>query len=168
MAVRNPTSYTTWIDEEALRTGFPILAAEPDNVINDQLFALDSQALIMTCAGLPLQSVAGALTKYSTFYVRNKDKCSVGYVTNDEIECDVYARVEGLLTTTGNVQLQSTAVGNNTSTIAVAAGGPVWVQGDTMNVKTNGIEDTIDVYLQKTGGSSSVSLSSILIIARRT
>jgi hypothetical protein len=141
MAARNPTSFTAWIDETLLESGEPILAATPDQVLNDatpdqvlndQVFLLDMEHLVSTCSAFYYVETAAAFTEQFRFYVKNKDKCDVDHVTNNEIACEVYAYVwcsDG--TTAGEFRFDSNgAVANTTATGVIPAGttSATWIQ----------------------------------------
>ena len=174
MAARNPSSYTTWIDERVLEPSKPILSSTVDAVLDDQEYILDQPVLIVSYAGYMKIETAGSgsFVTNDKLYVKNKDMCDVSGITNNEIECDVYAYAvcnDSLVT--GEIRLTSTATSNSTSTITVPAGAsPTWIQGDTMNIKTNDVEDqiTIDMRITNTNTIDEVVLLSLAIIAKET
>jgi len=170
MAVRNPIAYHNWLDEDALASGKPILAETPDYILNDQVFALDQQALIMSVGGTQIFEPIGAgWVTLSTFHVKNKDMCDVASVTNDEILCDFYALGNAGATATGEARLTSTATASNTAVCAFPGGGAGWVKSaSSFNVKTNDIEDTITLELRKVSGAGIIYIYSLAIVALQT
>ena len=172
MAARNPTSFTQWVDDAKFESGKDIAAAEYVNVLDDQVFCLDKQRMISTTGtfGFGLTSQDAAPTTKVVFYVMCKDMCDVDSVTNDEIECDVYALVRSEAATAGTVSFTSGLAAANataTVTVPVATLFDTWIAGgDTMNIKTNGNEDDITVQMERTAGTGTVYVWAWLIVAK--
>lgn len=166
MAARNPSAYSSWIDESKLEPGQPILAATPDAVLNDQEYVLDQPVVVMSWCGPVLRVVGTGWTAVNYLYVRNKDMCDVAGVTNNEIACDVYVRLMG----DGSVRLTSTnATANTTASAAhVGVASRDWVQCDTINIPADGTEDEILIELNLTEGETYLELDGILILAQET
>lgn len=170
MSARNPTDFNHFVDLSALRAGELITTTVPSQVVDDQMFILDKSEMTVCMAGIFAYEFGGSFVDKFILYVDAKDMCSEANVTNDEISCTVYAATcLGPSGIEGRLRLTSTAVANNSVTQTFTTYNPFNYESvGTLNLKTNGNENTITVSLASTGGFDYAYLLGLLIVADET
>ncbi len=165
MSVRDPTAFNTFVDIDTLKTGESILTTAPSQIVDDQMFILDRGEMIVAAFDTYYATNSAAFVDMFTIYFDSKDMCDVDGVTDNEIAHSVffYGYTDAAQ---GEVRLTSTASSNNTST-ATLTNTVQWVQGDSINIKTNGNEETATVAIRVTTATQ-VYLFGIAIFADET
>jgi hypothetical protein len=172
MSARNPTDFNAFVDMSQLRGGEKVTTTSPSSVVDDQMFILDKAEMVICAPGLFYsETVTGSWVQQTIFYVDCKDMCGVDGVTNNEIECSVFAQAwcDG---GDGKIRITSGAVANNDINITnvgsvVPSDYPLFESVGTLNLKTNGTENTITVYLQA-GAADTTFLHGLFIVANET
>jgi len=129
MTTRNPTSYTNWISERNLTEGKEILQTTPEQVFDDQEFALLAQVQVISDAFAPTGPVVTTettLTEIKRYYVRGKDLClsttgdethyaqAAIFVANGE---DVTLEISSVTTTDATSATFTNSTGSDVETI---------------------------------------------------
>jgi hypothetical protein len=180
MALYNPSTFTTYVNDGAMRPGNQIITTQPSNVASDQLFVLDAPALVVTHNFVVFSSVAAAYETIATYLCDAKDMCgdpTTGLANydqaNNEIVADFYAYCAvSNGTTRGTIRLSSTASASSNGDVSVdgGAGGTTWAwRGPAqMRIKTNNNEETLTLKIQRDAGAGDVYIAGIALQASIT
>lgn len=169
MAARNPSDFNRWIDQRKLLPRDKIYADELDKVIDDQHYVLDAGRLVLSTIFYRYETQSGTFVNFRNIPVISKNMCGVSGVSNDEISHEVSALCWGSLAgSDGEVKVSSNATASASATLAAAGGTtPTWTPFGTLNIKTNGIEDTLVLEARSTG-TGNFYVGGLLVVALET
>lgn len=160
MAARNPTDWTTWLDEDALRAGEKIITTEPDKVFNDLQYYRDAPQLLWSHCGPFPNNNSTAYVDQARSKIWLKDRAAAS-------ETGTLAwSVRGWMSdaaATGTFRL-TTPTG--TSTISVSSTTPAWLTvstGHTEDMDGTAIECVIAG--KRDTGTGAINLDAVLIYA---
>jgi len=149
MAVRSPTGYSL-IQTPNIQTAKPVLASEPDLIVDNQEFQLLGEQLGLSVNFEAVSVVGLAAETRANFYLKLIDFCDIAAITNDETSAKVTALVWSDGTATPQITVTSNAVTNNTfshnGSITTIPHWTDWTHA-AFNVLTNGVEDTIKLEI---------------------
>ncbi len=167
MAIRAPVAYTKYIDQEALRTGKPILAAEFDAVLNDQSFFLNSEGIVISDCFWRHGSVSSAYETVAIYHMDTIDKCDAAGLTraqNFAVYCKCDAATTGRFKLTTNLGGVTVAISHNTwDWFGVSA-----VAVKTINAEGNGVEETFELEVQRLTGVGKVWIGGLFCTTAET
>lgn len=84
MAARTVTAFTKYITAHTMLPRKPILETAPDQIINDQQFALEIEDVLLTDAFPALSTTSAALATLTRHRVKGRDLCGVASSENSE------------------------------------------------------------------------------------
>jgi len=158
MAARNPSAFTTWIDEDLLAAGRKIVETQPDNIWNDLQFFRDAKQMVVSDAFWFQRTNSGSMQEFARYKIEPKNR-GVGTGT---LSWSVRAKIDG--TAVGEFQIVSPTT--TTTLSGVTDSTPIW-QALTGS-HTEDMDDTaIDFVLSArvTSGTGFVYCHGILIRA---
>lgn len=123
MADRNPSTWTTWVDEDTLRAGLKIISTEPDKVWNDLQYFRDAPQEIISDAFSTFSTTSASYQEFARYPLEPK---YLGTSETTDISWTVRAWCDA--STTATVRLVTPTT---TSTITVSDTTATWQALDT-------------------------------------
>ncbi len=163
MADRNPSDWTRWNDEQALRRGKNVVLTVPDLTFDDLQYMRDAPMLLISDC-FPTRTTASG-TPVEKYRVRfhNKD-IATSASTTTPVTWSARVRVSGGATLT--VTLDD---GTTTDTATSTSATDVWLPLQTgYTLKTNAVDVDLIVSIHISSGAGTVRLDGLMLYAEAT
>lgn len=171
MAVRNPTSFTRFVDQGELTPGKMVRTTEPTKVINDQMYVLDASRIEITdCWHNDYQYTAGVFTDIVTYHDVLKSMCrepSAGTTIN--FEWAVYTWCDDAFFTNWTVQLTSNTLATTSTVVINSARTAKWWRGyGTHALSCDLTEESLTLAVRRDAGAGNIFVAGFGLWAPET
>ena len=168
MAARAPTDFNRWIDDSTFKTGKPILQAEVDKIIDDQVnFLQRRQIILCDCFWAHNhQNGVGVWTDVAFYCQDGKDMCGTAATTNHRFT--VLAWVDDPAAV-GQARIRYSSGGGGTiATIPnITSLTPTWQAFATGALSSNGTEEQLTVQ-SEVNNYGKIYVAGVLLFAVET
>lgn len=167
MAARNPSSFTKWLDEEALQQGKRIILTSPDQTIDDIEYCLDAGSLILAdCFPVIGENGASFVDVIRYHLPAITDLCDVSSPASN-LTCQLYFRMWVESGVTGNVRVQGGS-GTYSETITGTTAG-AWVKASsTYNIPTHDSQVDLTIGIRAASGADFCWIGGVMLVGNET
>lgn len=157
MAARNPSSFTTWWDEEALQQGKNVVETVPDLIVTGQQEIFDSAEMVVSDFFRTIRTTEINASSWTAAMEIARYNLTAIHMCGEDLAAGVHkltclARVWCDVAGAGAFRFQSLENGDSV-TATFSNTSPAWVEASgTLSVDADGTQEDIQVDLKLTSG----------------
>jgi len=162
MANYAPTSFTKYLDMQAMRAGKPVLATSLDEIISDQTMTLIKRSIVISDFFWRYRTQSESFVEVARYHLDGTDYCdsatrAAAWTGEEYVFCKCDASTEG------EFKIETT-VGSDSVTTAFTNTTWAWIPTLGTTHSSDETEETLVLSVQRTSGSGYVWIGGILVV----